>query len=571
MMRQVIQTIYNQRNGSIATTYSPYVSNPIELCKIGNYKDSIFKAEVGNAKYDSLDSTTKASLTLGNWYIEKNIGKVVLNGTENWANDGGTVGTNYRHNIQVSALGIATPLGTTGNALTDHFKSVTVGNNNQAWGNFYLSSTWLVIHDKDAVYNSKANFVNWLTTNNVTLYYVLATPTYTVINDNYLSTQLNNLQDIILQPNLCYIDWFNSEKPTMTLKYNCLTTFDYDLGVQDFDLKNNVTYTIDSNGLDLKLLNESNTIYTGSGTYTPTENKSIDDVKLVLERGKNYENLIVYPSVARQSSLVTTDFDYHFVDNSGLYSNSYKCNELKTKNGIIASYYYSFTQDSRFRRYIDGNIFNYSELNGKRITAIGFSTNWIGGGHYTTNREVLAVLDTSNYTLTINKDIPMTVARVDEITSDAQFFGLDFPVHLSPKGLESIKKYVEFEDGYSFYRQGLAKLVGVYATNYPTTEGSLVADDFTRDGAIINIESINLISTASGVLPKESMTPTAKRYLQSGGNKYLLYKYKIYQPIVTTDTGGVTTTFEDTGKYYYMAQKIPHFGNIDLKIKYERS
>ena len=154
-----------------------------------------------------------------NWYIEKNIGKVVLNGTENWANDGGTVGTNYRHNIQVSALGIATPLGTTGNALTDHFKSVTVGNNNQAWGNFYLSSTWLVIHDKDAVYNSKANFVNWLTTNNTELYYVLANPTYEIITNENLIQQLNNIQDIELIENLCYVDWVGEEKPTMTLQY----------------------------------------------------------------------------------------------------------------------------------------------------------------------------------------------------------------------------------------------------------------------------------------------------------------------------------------------------------------
>ena len=318
--------------GSIATPYSPYVSNPIELCKIGNYVDKLKRAEGKNYCYTNAsewelgqygvngekaefsqraristlipvqpnttiyvhtnntnysfvlrgygqnneiitsygqvingntitttnvyylgvtimhtsDISTTAGQTIlnnigetifpmiclnsetnksyepygvGTWYIEKNIGKVVLNGTENWANDGGTVGTNYRHNIQVSALGIATPLGTTGNALTDHFKSVTVGNNNQAWGNFYLSSTWLVIHDKDAVYNSKANFVNWLTTNNTELYYVLANPTYEIITNENLIQQLNNIQDIELIENLCYVDWVGEEKPTMTLQY----------------------------------------------------------------------------------------------------------------------------------------------------------------------------------------------------------------------------------------------------------------------------------------------------------------------------------------------------------------
>ena len=67
--------------------------------------------------------------------------------------------------------------------------------------------------------STASDFKTWLSNNNVTVCYQLDTPTYTVINDNYLTTQLNNLQNIILQPNLCYIDWFSSEKPTMTLLY----------------------------------------------------------------------------------------------------------------------------------------------------------------------------------------------------------------------------------------------------------------------------------------------------------------------------------------------------------------
>ena len=48
--------MYNQKNGSIATPYSPYTANPIELCKIGNYVDSIKKSS-GKQLFDK-DNTT---------------------------------------------------------------------------------------------------------------------------------------------------------------------------------------------------------------------------------------------------------------------------------------------------------------------------------------------------------------------------------------------------------------------------------------------------------------------------------------------------------------------------------
>jgi hypothetical protein len=118
---------------------------------------------------------------------------------------------------------------------------------------------------------------------------------------------------------------------------------------------------------------------------------------------------------------------------------------------------------------------------------------------------------------------------------------------------------------------GLPKLEGVYATNYPTNEGTLLTNNFTRDGAVISCDTINLTEVTSGVLPQESLTPSANRYLASGGNRYLLYKYRIYQPIIRQEPTEVVTTFVDTGWTYTMAYKIPHYGDIDLRLKYERS
>ena len=51
--------------GSKNSTYTPYGTTPIELCKIGTYQDYFYK-----------DS--------GKWYLHKEVGKVVLDGSESW-------------------------------------------------------------------------------------------------------------------------------------------------------------------------------------------------------------------------------------------------------------------------------------------------------------------------------------------------------------------------------------------------------------------------------------------------------------------------------------------------------
>lgn len=67
---------------STMPTYEPYTSTsyPIHLGEhwlgwIGDYKDGFFKAINGDNTYDNLDSATKESLTYGEWYLEKKIGK----------------------------------------------------------------------------------------------------------------------------------------------------------------------------------------------------------------------------------------------------------------------------------------------------------------------------------------------------------------------------------------------------------------------------------------------------------------------------------------------------------------
>jgi hypothetical protein len=174
---QTVDLIFRPQleKGSQATTYAPY-KTPIELCKIGNYQDRIYKN--GNK-----------------WYLEKKIGKVVLDGTQNIPLASGTP---RRFNATYTALGIdnvksgSTALETQSNyRMCDHF---SYASGQQTWGNYYLHNNWLVILDSNSVIASANDLKNWLANNPTTIYYVLATPTTTEITNTELISQLESIE-----------------------------------------------------------------------------------------------------------------------------------------------------------------------------------------------------------------------------------------------------------------------------------------------------------------------------------------------------------------------------------------
>ena len=71
-------TIYNIQllEGTIlqadVPNYAPYIANPLEYCKIGDYADQIFKNTTDNEFYDS-------TLLENEWYLKKNIEKMEFN------------------------------------------------------------------------------------------------------------------------------------------------------------------------------------------------------------------------------------------------------------------------------------------------------------------------------------------------------------------------------------------------------------------------------------------------------------------------------------------------------------
>jgi hypothetical protein len=138
-----------------------------EMCKIGDYQDRIYKN--GNK-----------------WYLEKNIGKVVLNGSENWYI--------YNKTYRINNFG-AKPFSSfsTDNVLaySNYFKWLN-GNS----GTFVDGAMWYVLSgdelclqkDQNPTSTTLASFKTWLSTHNTTIYYVQATPELWEIGSDLANT-----------------------------------------------------------------------------------------------------------------------------------------------------------------------------------------------------------------------------------------------------------------------------------------------------------------------------------------------------------------------------------------------
>ena len=195
--------------GTAADTFEPYNAQTqlislgsIELAKIGDYTDKIFKAVSSNnplkpSYYDTLPSEVKASLTSGVWYKQAYYGKKVLNGTETVTSGNTSVSGHYRYYIEIAGIRKATSTTETPNILCTHYKAQILGSLG-SWGAYQgisidNGSEKIVIND-DTIYGQDTTaYKTWLTNNNVTVWYPLSTPTITEITDTTLIGQLENI------------------------------------------------------------------------------------------------------------------------------------------------------------------------------------------------------------------------------------------------------------------------------------------------------------------------------------------------------------------------------------------
>jgi hypothetical protein len=198
----IVQVPQNANKTKIAGTNASSSSwirqNPInyqvnlgdkELCKIGDYQDSIVKDN-------------------GKWYLNKQIGKVVLDGSENWSLFFSTQGIFTRNISSPAITNTSTP-----NCLSDNFLGVS---RNQIRNNLATADNQCSLNVAELAIAYKSistvnDFKTWLSTHNTIVYYPLATPTYTEITD---TTLINQLEAIKLSYNeQTNISQENNDKP----------------------------------------------------------------------------------------------------------------------------------------------------------------------------------------------------------------------------------------------------------------------------------------------------------------------------------------------------------------------
>lgn len=280
------------------------------------------------------------------------------------------------------------------------------------------------------------------------------------------------------------------------------------------------------------------------------------------------------------SVLKNKDFDICFVFNS-------KSNQIVNDKQISIQYDYKINEDVVIIDYSkpDNQNIKISDYYNKKITAIGFNSAFRDDTNWSYKVPVCAVLDTSNYNIYLQESQELAVTRKDIISTDALFYSsnknkVPGPVHLAPLGVPQIiyQPPISNEDGdswHSFNDSGYGILYSVGLSSYSDyiDKEFIVGQDVQveENGTELNITGLeNYLATDNPLFSSSNIYPGVNLYPIKTNYKYVIFKYKVWQNVNTGEYNNVITTPTDTGYYYYQAVPIDKFGDLDLKIKYER-
>ena len=223
--------------GPSATDYVPHQAQSfpltlgdLEVCSIGDYKDFFFKNTIDSKYYDS-------TLSLGKWYLKKNIKKIIFDGTENWYTQTSYNTTDY-YCYRVPLANVLQPIG-------ENTQVASLCNQliQRTWYRIYNQKRnelgYAIRNDQSYLYikveqSTLAELTSWLTSNNLILYAVSTTPENILLNDT-LQTQLDNiLYNLPTYAEKTYITQENDDLPfiinaiyfTNTINGNYAATLD---------------------------------------------------------------------------------------------------------------------------------------------------------------------------------------------------------------------------------------------------------------------------------------------------------------------------------------------------------
>ena len=260
-------------------------------------------------------------------------------------------------------------------------------------------------------------------------------------------------------------------------------------------------------------------------------------------------------NVDYDTNLTSSDFDITLYGSSYNYTlgeEIFKETSVLNKNSIKATY--NFSNEGMFL--YNGNFYSNNEFemfSGRKITAIGF-----GFGIY-----VLAYLDTTNMNIVINGNENLSIVRVDKYESDGICKGMDFPLHL----VNDIAHYEETEiqiSEYEYIKETTRSIL--YSVGFGNTLGLMEEEYLIGDlETVIDDNSITFDLTRTkkvGHYPSKDLQ--LGFYPTMDNSKYLVFKYRLYR---RDGYGNVTYL----NRYYTMSMLNENFGNLEIKLKIERS
>lgn len=179
---QPIQTVTGEQTVSINGTDYPLDLGDIELCKLGTYQDYIYK--------DGDD-----------WKVHKAISTITVDGSEDWAYSG----DNKFSAANIS--GMAMPINADALCYCATHIGVLSAENGAAFAPLVadkpyatdVHKTVKTVRIKDIRFTEAQALKTWLSQNNTTIYYVVATATDTTITDTTLIAQLEAIRTAALE------------------------------------------------------------------------------------------------------------------------------------------------------------------------------------------------------------------------------------------------------------------------------------------------------------------------------------------------------------------------------------
>lgn len=272
--------------------------------------------------------------------------------------------------------------------------------------------------------------------------------------------------------------------------------------------------------------------------------------------------------IKHDMELVKSDFD--------IYLEEPVITQIGNEN--IVSILYGYTNEYGYYDIKeDIYVFNFQQLGEHKITAIAFGN---------ANDDMLAILDTSTYDLSIPAESIINISRKDNFSTDAILSGADFPLHLAPIGIKETKLFGDqamfaYEYGL-LYSVGLSGTPGVMQEEYVVGEDIEVVpiDDYSFKFALIksteNTKYPQLttqpslskfpvrFNTIAEKQPLATFFPNSTKYPMQPDYKYIIMKFKTYYIHRTLDS------IVWTGEEYTLSIYTETKGLFEVVTKIER-